>query len=109
MDNEDTRQELMSEVAFEDLPPICIQAVNILGLEMFVKLSYEIGGTSLYIPKFESVIAKARDRLIVKQFNGSNFRDLALKYNLTEVWVRQIINQDLARKKQTSLFDEQAI
>ena len=109
MDNEDTRQELMSEVAFEDLPPICVQAVNILGLEMFVKLSCEIGGTSLYIPKFESVIAKARDRLIVKQFNGSNFRDLALKYNLTEVWVRQIINQDLAKKNQTSLFDEQAM
>lgn len=101
------RKELIAEMTYEDLPPVCVDAAKILGLETFVNLSNQLGGTSFYVPKFESVIARARDRLIIKQFTGSNYKELALRYNLTEVWVRNIILTDRAKKNQISLFDKE--
>lgn len=105
MDNEG-RKALIAEMTYDDLPGYCLDAAKLLGVEAFINLSDQFGGTSFYVPKFENVIAKARDRVIVKQFNGDNYKELALKYNLTEVWVRNIINQDKVNKNQIALFEQ---
>lgn len=105
MDN-DGRKELIAEMTYDDLPPYCLEAAKLLGVEAFINLSDQLGGTSFYVPKFENVIAKARDRIIIKQFNGGNYKELAIKYNLTEVWVRNIINQDRLDKNQILLFEQ---
>lgn len=108
MDSEG-RKALGSEMMFEDLPPYCVNAAKIIGLEAFVRLSAELGGTSFYVPKFENVVARARDRLIIKQFTGSNYKELALRYNLSEIWIRNIIAKDQAEKNQIGLFEENAM
>lgn len=105
MDNE-MRKELIEEVTYEDLPHFCVQAAKAIGIEAYMKLSCDFGGTTLYVPKFESLVAKARDKLIIKQFAGNNYKELALKYNLTEVWIRSIVSKDQAEKNQISLFGQ---
>ena len=48
-------------------------------------------GTSIYIPKIESLEKTVRDELIKEEFDGSNYKELALKYGLTETWIRNIV------------------
>lgn len=103
-----SRDALIKEMRPEDVPRYCMDAVGIIGLEAFMKLSADLGGTSFYVPKFENVIARARDRLIIKEFDsGKNIKELALKYGLTEIWIRNIIAKDRQDKNQISLFEQQ--
>lgn len=101
----DSREALIKEMRAKDVPPYCLDAVEIIGLEAFVRLSAGLGGTSFYVPKFENVIARARDRLIAKEFDGGNIKELALKYGLSEMWIRSIITKDRLEKNQISLFE----
>ena len=41
--------------------------------------------------KIESLEKTVRDELIKEEFDGSNYKELALKYGLTETWIRNIV------------------
>lgn len=108
----EVRERLAAEVRIEDLREICpttLLIVEAIGPEAFVELAHALGGISVYIPKFESVIAAARDRVILREFKNSNYTELALKYGISEVWVRKIVNRQRAQAandNSISLFDE---
>lgn len=109
MISEEVKNQLRENVGREDLrelSPVLMQAIDIIGLDRFIDLCYIIGGLSIYVPKFESVVAAARDRLILSEFNGYNYSELAIKYGITEVWVRQIIAKAKFEENVISLFDE---
>lgn len=109
MTDKEIRAQLAKEVRLEDLKdahPATLQAIQAIGVDAFVEMSHATGGISIYVPKFESVIAPARNRLILKEFDGGNYAALAIKYGISEVWVRQIINQQRIKDSHISLFDE---
>lgn len=102
------RAQLAKEVRLEDLQVInssMMQLIDIIGLPAFVEMSHAIGGMSVYIPKAETVVAAARNRLIGLEFDGSNYDALAKKYDISEIWVRQIINKKRFKDAQILLFD----
>lgn len=89
------------------------QIAEIIGLEAYLKLSRAFGGTTIYIAKAEEIVKRAeRDQKIREEFDGSNYAQLAVKYGLTEVWIRNIVYDKAMeiRKKpidgQMSFFDE---
>ena len=61
-------------------------------------------GSVLYIPKMESVLAAIRDRHIREEFDGTNSRRLALRYNVSESWVFRVANEKQVFG-QTSMFE----
>ncbi len=63
-----------------------------LASEQVQRLSDELGGRAVYIPRGLLVRLGARDREMVERFNGRNYRELARQYGLTEVRVRRIIS-----------------
>lgn len=65
---------------------------GIIGIDNFVKLAEKCGGTYLYIPKAQSIERWDRNEKIKHDFTGYNFKELAVKYNLTEVTIRSIVN-----------------
>ena len=68
------------------------QIAEIIGVEAYLKLTRVFGGTTIYIAKAEEIIKRAdRDRQIREEFDGSNYAQLAVKYGLTEVWIRKIV------------------
>lgn len=69
-----------------------------------LKLAEVVGGTTVYIPKPESVTRPVRDARIKEEFNGYNHPELARKYNVTERWVRQLCG-DGKLEGQLELFD----
>lgn len=111
MTDKEIRAQLSKEVRLEDLKdahPATLQAIQAIGVDAFVEMSHATGGISIYVPKFESVIAPARNRLILKEFDGGNYAALAIRYGISEVWVRQIINQQRIKDSHISLFDDPA-
>ena len=71
---EELLNELVSETRMEDISERYREIAKLIGIDNFVKL--------------ESVVSPARNRRIKKEFNGSNDKELAKKYNLTlkQIW-----------------------
>lgn len=66
------------------------QIAETIGTENFYKLAELVGGTTIYVPKPESLTRPVRDAHIKAEFNGYNHLELARKYNVTERWVRTL-------------------
>lgn len=108
MTDKEIRAQLAKEVRPEDLRdahPATLQVINAIGVNAFVEMAHVAGGVSIYVPKFESVIAAARNRLIIQEFDGGNYAALAIRYGISEVWVRQIVNHQRVKDMQISMFD----
>lgn len=96
----------------EDLKEEQQKIAEIIGIEAYFQLSKYFGGTSIYIAKAEEIInRRARDEQIRQEFTGSNYAQLATKYGLTEVWIRNIVYEKAKEIKarpidgQVHLFD----
>lgn len=82
-----------------------------IGIEAFVLLARRCGGSSIYIPKLKSVERPDRNKKIRQEFNGYNFNELAVKYDLTETTIRTIVAdiKEIVRNRpaegQLTLFD----
>ena len=76
----------------EDVPEILQNLIDIMGIEAFIQLIKQYGGSSLYIPSENSVLKPIRNRLIKKHFNGHNYKELAKEFKISEMQVRNIIH-----------------
>jgi Mor family transcriptional regulator len=93
-----------AQVTVEDLPETYRQVAEVIGVESAVKLSRTLGGLNFYFPQIETLLRKKRDQIIRRDFNGRNHRELARRYNLSEVWVREIVDARTI-DNQPSLFE----
>ncbi len=64
---------------------------ELIGLEAYKKLIANFAGNPLYIQKADSVLKNARDIEIRNKFDGSNYKELALEYDLAVSTVRDIV------------------
>lgn len=80
-------KELTPEMLPEGLYQLIAEAI---GVEGFYRLAEVVGGTTVYIPKPESLVRPVRDAHIKEEFNGYNHPELARKYGVTERWVRSL-------------------
>lgn len=103
-----TYEEWMDEIDLNDLPTRLREVAEIIGLRNTLKLAQKYQGIPLYLNMLDSAIAEARNRRIRKEFNGSNHRQLAQKYRLTEVWIRQLLKEHEIDDNQICLFEDGA-
>ena len=47
----------------------------------------------MYFPTEKMIYKEARDREIRSKYNGFNIKELAIKYNMSESYIRAIINR----------------
>lgn len=67
--------------------------VNLVGIDLYKDIVLVYGGTSLYIPKLETLERQSRDEQIRAEFDGDNYKFLARKYAMSEVWIRKIVSE----------------
>ena len=79
------------EVEIKDIPESMINMVDIVGIRKFMEITKIYGGTSVYIPLYKSIIRPARNRDIIKKYNGFNEKELAKMYNITVHNIKKII------------------
>ena len=83
--------ELVKELTVSAMPEgLYKQIAETIGAENFYKLAALIGGTTIYVPKPESLLRPLRDAHI--------------KYNVTVRWVRELCGQG-ALEGQIDWFD----
>lgn len=99
-------EKWIKEITIDMLPKPYDFYAEIIGIDGLYKLSKASGGTTLYIPKPESIFREFRNKKIKEDFTGYNYRELALKYNLCERAIRDILNGVVPTLPgQVSLFD----
>jgi len=100
------RRRLLEEITLEDISDKYSGIVEIIGIEKFVEMSDYAKGDKLYFPKVENILAPARNRMIKREYNGYNVKELAVKFNLTTTQIGNIL-KDEPIYGQMSLFDDQ--
>lgn len=75
----------------EDLPESLGDIIDTIGIENVKELIKLAGGGNVYIPSENSVVKSFRNKLIKENFDG-NYKDLARRFGITEMQVRNIIN-----------------
>lgn len=95
----------MRELTPEQLAEPYRKIADSIGVENTIQLAAMFQGTPIYFPKFDGSIYELRNKRIRDEFNGSNHKELALKYDLTERWVYAIVSQEID-ENQLSLFGE---
>lgn len=81
----------MQRLKYEDLNPEQQSFADLVGLDIFKELVRKCGGTYMYIPKEDNITRPIRNAMIKNEFTGSNVKELAKKYQLSEVQIRSII------------------
>ena len=79
--------------SLEQLSGSSKELVKIIELEAYKKLVQHFGGSYIYVNKPDTVVRSERNAKICRKFNGSNYNQLAIEYNLTENRIRSIIRQ----------------
>lgn len=74
------------------LPEDQKELAELVGLEAYKKLVERYAGSPIYIQKADSVMKTVRDEEIRTRFDGSNYRELALAYDLAISTVREIVS-----------------
>ena len=100
------------DVIIGDLPEVYQQLAGLVGIENMLKIAKVFGGgESIYFPKLEAIHRPARDKKIIEDFNGYNFRQLAKKYKLSEMRIRAIVREYVEEERnkpapgQITIFD----
>lgn len=103
---------LLEKLQLEDLEADQRELADCIGMEAYRKLVENYAGSALYVRKPDTVTATVRNAQIQEEFNGYNYRELAKKFNLSEISIRRIVSPVLIAVKnaplpgQTSFFDE---
>lgn len=95
--------DIAATMTIDELPESYQPVAEIVGVEDALRLAQHLGGLSFYYPRLDSLLRDKRDAQIRAEFTGCNHRDLARKYNLTESWIRQIVQRRPA-DEQAELF-----
>lgn len=94
-------QDLIDMLTLDDIHTLSDEQqmlVDCVGLEIYKKLLKEYSGVDFYVAKSENVTKAIRDRLIYEEFNGSNIKQLAVKFGMTERNVRSILKKCVQKK-----------
>lgn len=83
--------DMLRQVKYEDMTEEQQMLIDIMGMDAFMGLVQTCGGAYVYIPKGDNLVRPIRNRNIRDEFNGHNFKELAVKYGLTSMQIRNII------------------
>ena len=78
----------------EHIPEDLYWLYELVGLERFLKIIDTAGGEFLYFPKRATLERDLRRQAILREFDGTNLRQLARKYGLSERHVRSILQKE---------------
>ena len=83
---------MLELLSINDIPDSIKDVVEVIGIDAFKGLVKIAGGSNLYIPNESNLVKPIRNRKIKEEFNGS-YRDISIKYGISEVQARNIVNK----------------
>lgn len=83
----DMEDRLLKELRLENLQELHREIANVVGVDGMIKLSDYFGGTTIYIPKQRELVKNLVIEKIQEGYTGTNIRELAQKYDVSESFV----------------------
>lgn len=83
---------MLEFLTYSDVPDSVKDVVDVIGIDAFKDLVKLVGGSNLYIPNESNLVKPIRNRMIKDEFKGS-YKDISVKFGISEVQVRNIINK----------------
>lgn len=106
-----TEKELLDALKVDDLEEQYRAIARAVGLDGLKKLCDHFGGSSIYIPQKRKLVENRRETAIYREYDGTNIKQLAARYGVSESTVYNIVRDRLVTKKggnvlgQTSFAD----
>ena len=95
------------EIDIDDLKEEQQEVADIIGFDNYRQLMKYFAGTTIYIPKLSEIERIRRNEKIRTEYkSGNSMKVLAIKYDLTEVQIRNIVF-DLYRSKKSAPVERQ--
>lgn len=85
---------MIENLSKKDLPNSLRDLADIIGIKAFIEIIRYCGGSSIYVPNENSILKPIRNRLIKENFNGNNYKYLSKEFKISEMQVRNIINNN---------------
>ncbi|MCM1057713.1 MAG: hypothetical protein NC517_08910 [Firmicutes bacterium] len=89
------KEELIRELDLEDLQEQHREIAEIVGLDGFLELVKTFGGSAIYIPQMREVTKMRVYRKISEEFDGTNIKALAGKYEVSESTVYNVVREQI--------------
>lgn len=83
---------MIEKITIKEIPQNNQDLAQLIGIENFKKLVKYMGGSSIYIPKEQTLTLNLRNKNIKKEFNG-DIKILSRKYQITKSQIRNILKQ----------------
>ena len=74
------------------MPAVVVELLDEIGFQPTIRLMKRWGGGPIYLPTVTRAFKDLRDHRIREEFDGTNYRELSKKYDLTVSYLRKIIN-----------------
>lgn len=74
------------------LPEAHRKLAEVIGVEATLRLSEVYGGLTLYVPKLDMVHAAMRTKRIRAEYDGTNARQLARKYGVSNRCIQRAVS-----------------
>ena len=92
-----SEEQLLRELKMEDLEAQHQEIAEVIGIENMVKLSRYFAGNPIYAPKIENLVKNKKYNLIRQEYDGTNIKKLATKYDVCESTVYNILRDMLLK------------
>lgn len=83
---------MLEKITYKDIPENSQDLAQLIGIETFKKLVKYMGGSSIYIPKEQTLTRSIRNKIIKENFSG-DIKILAKKHQITQTQIRNILQQ----------------
>ncbi|MBI4714428.1 MAG: hypothetical protein HY760_00515 [Nitrospirae bacterium] len=97
-------EDWIEDITLADLPKDYQWVAELISVRSAILLAEKGGGVYHYIPKLDKLLRQIRNKKILEEFNGSNHKELARKYGLSEIMIREIVGKKEDARNQPSLF-----
>lgn len=90
-------REILESLTLADLQENHRAIAEVVGMEGMLKLCKSFGGSGIYIPKQKELIKNKVYENIYKEYNGTNTKVLANKYDVSEATVYNIVRDKISK------------
>ncbi len=92
-----SEEQLLRDLKMEDLEPQHQEIAEVIGIENLVKLSRYFAGNPVYAPKIENLVKNKKYSLIRQEYDGTNIKKLATRYDVCESTVYNLLRDMLLK------------
>lgn len=89
---------MLNEITMDDLQEQHKEYAQVIGIKNLIALSENFGGTQIYIPKKDELIKIKKYKAIFEEFDGTNIKELAIRYEVSESTVYRVIKDKMVHK-----------